>query len=68
MLFRSLPDGVVFAHDAGEVADLLRLAAVVSGKLEHLGAGGGHPLMLNDLKSLLETGHTLREGRGQGGH
>lgn len=45
-----------------------RLAAVVSGKLEHLGAGGGHPLMLNDLKSLLETGHTLREGRGQGGH
>ncbi|HEY5223568.1 MAG TPA: SRPBCC domain-containing protein [Microbacteriaceae bacterium] len=40
-----------------------RLAAVVSGKLEHLGAGGGHPLMLLDLKSLLETGLNLREQR-----
>lgn len=38
-----------------------RLAAVVSGDLEKLGAGGGHPWMLSDLKTLLETGRGLGE-------
>lgn len=42
------------------------LAAVVSGDFEPLGAGGGHPYMLRDLKSLLETGRTLREHIGGG--
>lgn len=45
-----------------------RLAAIVSGELRHLGAGGGHPLMLHELKILLETGQPLREGRDPGGH
>jgi uncharacterized protein YndB with AHSA1/START domain len=36
-----------------------KLAALVSGSLEDLGAGGGHPWILSDLKSLLETGKTL---------
>jgi uncharacterized protein YndB with AHSA1/START domain len=36
-----------------------KLAAVVSGGLEEMGAGGGHPWVLSDLKSLLETGSTL---------
>lgn len=40
------------------------MAAVVSGDFESLGAGGGHPYMLRDLKSLLETGRTLRETGG----
>ncbi|MGI8880924.1 MAG: SRPBCC domain-containing protein [Jatrophihabitans sp.] len=35
------------------------LAAQVAGQMEHLGAGGGHPWVLSDLKSLLETGETL---------
>ncbi|MCC9197662.1 SRPBCC domain-containing protein [Arthrobacter sp. zg-Y820] len=42
------------------------MAAVVSGRFEPLGAGGGHPYMLRDLKSLLETGRTLREDPGRG--
>lgn len=42
------------------------LAAVVSGSFEARGAGGGHPRMLRDLKSLLETGVALREGSGSG--
>jgi uncharacterized protein YndB with AHSA1/START domain len=36
-----------------------RLLALVSGSLEEFGAGGGHPWVLSDLKSLLETGETL---------
>ncbi|HEX2809551.1 MAG TPA: SRPBCC domain-containing protein [Kineosporiaceae bacterium] len=36
-----------------------KLAALVSGSLEEFGAGGGHPWILSDLKSLLETGKTL---------
>lgn len=42
------------------------MAAVVSGNFEPLGAGGGHPYMLRDLKSLLETGRSLREEDGNG--
>jgi len=36
-----------------------KLAALVSGSQEEFGAGGGHPWILSDLKSLLETGKTL---------
>src|SRR6185295_11812484 len=36
-----------------------RLALVVSGSQEEFGAGGGHPWILSDLKSLLETGKIL---------
>ncbi|HTJ76355.1 MAG TPA: SRPBCC domain-containing protein [Acidimicrobiales bacterium] len=35
------------------------LAALVSGAQEEFGAGGGHPWVLSDLKSLLETGAGL---------
>ena len=43
-----------------------RLAAVVSGELGHRGAGGGHPLMLRELKALLEGSRTPRESNEQG--
>jgi uncharacterized protein YndB with AHSA1/START domain len=36
------------------------LAKVVSGELEETGAGGGWAWVLSDLKSLLETGASLR--------
>ncbi|MPZ94331.1 MAG: transcriptional regulator [Propionibacteriales bacterium] len=36
-----------------------KLAALTSGSLESTGAGGGHPWILSDLKSLLETGKPL---------
>jgi uncharacterized protein YndB with AHSA1/START domain len=35
------------------------LASIIGGKWEDKGAGGGHTWVLNDLKSLLETGRTL---------
>lgn len=37
------------------------LARLVSGGLESEGAGGGHPWILSDLKTLLETGKTFAE-------
>jgi uncharacterized protein YndB with AHSA1/START domain len=36
-----------------------KLAAIVGGAQEEFGAGGGHPWILSDLKSLLETGATM---------
>jgi uncharacterized protein YndB with AHSA1/START domain len=36
-----------------------RLAAVVAGEMEDVGAGGGWSWVLSDLKSLLETGNPL---------
>ncbi len=38
-----------------------QLAAIVGGKLEEHGAGGGHAWVLSDLKSLLETGKAFEE-------
>jgi hypothetical protein len=35
------------------------LAALVSGRFESEGAGGGHTWVLNDLKTLLETGRSF---------
>ena len=42
-----------------DVAGAPRIAAMVSGANEDQGGGGGHAWILSDLKSLLETGHTL---------
>jgi uncharacterized protein YndB with AHSA1/START domain len=36
-----------------------KLAALVGGELEPMGAGGGWSWVLSDLKTLLETGHRL---------
>jgi uncharacterized protein YndB with AHSA1/START domain len=36
-----------------------KLAALVSGQMEHTGAGGGWSWVLSDLKTLLETGRSL---------
>lgn len=36
-------------------------AAVLSGKYEEFGAGGGHAWVLSDLKTLLETGRSFAE-------
>jgi uncharacterized protein YndB with AHSA1/START domain len=36
-----------------------KVAALVAGSGEDMGAGGGHAWVLSDLKSLLETGKTL---------
>ena len=42
-----------------EVDGAPKLAALVSGAQEEFGAGGGHPWILSDLKTLLETGSTM---------
>jgi uncharacterized protein YndB with AHSA1/START domain len=44
-----------------ELAGAPQMAALVAGEGETLGAGGGWPWVLSDLKSLLETGKTLAE-------
>ncbi len=36
-----------------------KLAAMVGGEMEHIGAGGGWSWILSDLKTLLETGDRL---------
>jgi uncharacterized protein YndB with AHSA1/START domain len=38
-----------------------KLAALVSGSMADLGAGGGHAWVLSDLKTLLETGKSFNE-------
>jgi hypothetical protein len=43
-----------------------RQALLLSGGLADSGAGGGWSWVLSDLKSLLETGAPLNEGRHQG--
>jgi hypothetical protein len=39
-----------------------RLALLLSGGMEDVGAGGGWSWVLSDLKSLLETGAPLNDG------
>ncbi|WP_405134781.1 hypothetical protein [Nocardia sp. NBC_01388] len=39
------------------------ISIIISGDLESEGFGGGYPFMLSDLKSLLETGHSLPVSR-----
>lgn len=53
---KETPGGVCSLTLTHELEGRPRLAALVSGSLEEYGAGGGHPWVLSDLKSLLETG------------
>ncbi|MEV6071318.1 SRPBCC domain-containing protein [Nocardia sp. NPDC052001] len=39
------------------------ISIIISGDLETEGFGGGYPFMLSDVKSLLETGHSLPTSR-----
>lgn len=52
-------DGVCSLTLVHELEGAPKLAAILSGELEDCGAGGGHPWMLSDLKTLLETGQSL---------
>lgn len=49
-------DGVCSLTLTHELDGAPQLAAILSGSLEEMGAGGGHAWVLSDLKSLLETG------------
>ncbi len=53
------PTGVCSLTLTHELEGAPKLAAIVGGKLEAEGAGGGHAWVLSDLKSLLETGSGL---------
>ncbi|HLU32946.1 MAG TPA: SRPBCC domain-containing protein [Natronosporangium sp.] len=52
--------GVTSLTVTHELAGAPNLAAMVGGGLESQGAGGGWPLVLSDLKTLLETGEPLQ--------
>jgi uncharacterized protein YndB with AHSA1/START domain len=52
--------GVTKLTVAHELAGAPQVAALVAGKLESQGAGGGWTEVLSDLKTLLETGSGLR--------
>jgi uncharacterized protein YndB with AHSA1/START domain len=52
-------NGVCKLTVAHDVAGAPSVAQMVSGGLEHTGAGGGWAFVLSDLKSLLETGSPL---------
>ena len=49
-------DGVTSLTVTHEIGDEAGLAEMLAGELEDVGAGGGWPWILSDLKSLLETG------------
>jgi uncharacterized protein YndB with AHSA1/START domain len=52
-------DGVTKVTVIHELEGAPKLALLMSGGLEDMGAGGGWSWVLSDLKSLLETGTTL---------
>lgn len=52
-------DGVCSLTLTHELEGSPRLAMIVGGKWEGLGAGGGHAWALSDLKTLLETGSSF---------
>jgi uncharacterized protein YndB with AHSA1/START domain len=52
-------DGVTKLTVTHDLEGAPKLAALVDGKQEHTGAGGGWTWVLSDLKSLLETGTRL---------
>jgi uncharacterized protein YndB with AHSA1/START domain len=56
---KEMPDGYCRLTVTHDLEGAPNLALVVGGELEDTGAGGGHPWVLSDLKSLLETGSTL---------
>jgi hypothetical protein len=53
------PNGVCSLTLTHELDGAPVLAALVEGRWADQGAGGGHTWVLNDLKTLLETGHSL---------
>ena len=53
------PNGVCSLTLTHELDGAPVLAALVSGRFESEGAGGGHTWVLNDLKTLLETGRSF---------
>jgi hypothetical protein len=55
-------DGVSKLTVTHELAGAPKLALLVSGGMEPMGAGGGWNWVLSDLKSLLETGEALNKG------
>ncbi len=55
-------DGLARLTVTHELAGAPRLALVVSGAFDGTGAGGGWSWVLSDLKTLLETGTSLRGG------
>ena len=59
---KEMPDGYCRLTITHELPEQSNLALVVGGQLEDTGAGGGHPWVLSDLKSLLETGSSFTEG------
>ena len=58
---REGPNGVCSLTLIHELDGAPRLAALVGGKLEDQGAGGGHAWVLSDLKTLLETGKSFAD-------
>ncbi|MDG6109668.1 SRPBCC family protein [Dactylosporangium aurantiacum] len=52
-------DGITALTVTHEIGDEAGLAQLLSGELEDMGAGGGWPWILSDLKSLLETGSAM---------
>ena len=54
-----LADGYCSLTVIHELEGAPKTFALVAGDLEQYGAGGGHPWVLSDLKSLLETGAGL---------
>lgn len=56
---KEVQSGVCSVTVIHELDGAPNLAAMVRGDMEAEGAGGGHPWVLSDLKSLLETGKIL---------
>jgi uncharacterized protein YndB with AHSA1/START domain len=54
-------DGVTKLTVTHELDNAPALAALLAGEMESQGAGGGWSEVLSDLKTLLETGKSLRE-------
>ncbi len=52
-------DGFCSLTVVHELEGMPKLAGIVGGSFEDQGGGGGHPWILSDLKSLLETGATM---------
>jgi uncharacterized protein YndB with AHSA1/START domain len=53
------PNGVCSLTLTHELDGAPNLADLVTGRFEDQGAGGGHPWILSDLKTLLETGKSF---------
>jgi uncharacterized protein YndB with AHSA1/START domain len=56
---KELANGVCSLTLIHELEGAPKLAAIVGGRFEEQGAGGGHAWVLSDLKSLLETGKSF---------